>query len=148
MENMKDLYSLLGVPISASDEQIKKAYHDAVKKYHPDRYSDNRLRELAQERLKLINGAYDVIMKARNDVRCGDLEHLQYDSCWEGIRYGNYDGRTWKKDAFERNTDHIINDSSAELFYCKNNRRWRRNKKHIIIKLCCSYLEGDCFRWL
>ena len=34
-------YEILGVPENATDEQVKEAYKELVKKYHPDRYQDN-----------------------------------------------------------------------------------------------------------
>ena len=50
-----------GVKPGASDEEIKKAYHDLVKKYHPDRFQDAAAKELANEKLKEINQAYEEI---------------------------------------------------------------------------------------
>ena len=58
-------YQVLGVNENASDEQIRSAYLQLVKKYHPDKYQDNPLKELAGEKLKEINEAYDVITKQR-----------------------------------------------------------------------------------
>ena len=63
---MKDPYQVLGVSPSASDQEIKKAYRDLARKYHPDSYVDNPLAELAQEKMKEINEAYDTIMKNRS----------------------------------------------------------------------------------
>jgi curved DNA-binding protein CbpA len=62
---MNDPYSVLGVSPSASDDEIKKAYRDLARKYHPDNYQDNPLADLAQEKMKAINEAYDTITKAR-----------------------------------------------------------------------------------
>ncbi len=62
---MNDPYSVLGVSPSASDEEVKKAYRDLARKYHPDNYQDNPLADLAQEKMKAINEAYDAITKAR-----------------------------------------------------------------------------------
>lgn len=62
---MTDPYSVLGVSSSASDEEIKKAYRDLARKYHPDNYHDNPLADLAQEKMKEINEAYDIITKSR-----------------------------------------------------------------------------------
>ena len=55
-------YKILGVPEGSDKETIKKAYHALVKKYHPDKYADNPLKELAEEKLKEINKAYDMLM--------------------------------------------------------------------------------------
>lgn len=62
---MNDPYSVLGVSPSASDEEIKKVYRDLARKYHPDNYQDNPLADLAQEKMKAINEAYDTITRAR-----------------------------------------------------------------------------------
>lgn len=60
---MKDPYEVLGVPYGASEETIKKAYRDLARKYHPDNYVNNPLADLAQEKMKEINEAYDALMK-------------------------------------------------------------------------------------
>lgn len=57
---------MLGVAQNASDEDIKKAYRQLVKKYHPDRYAgDARAQAAASEKLKQVNEAYDTIEKMR-----------------------------------------------------------------------------------
>jgi len=60
-----DPYKVLGVGRDASDEDIKKAYRDLARKYHPDNYVNNPLADLAQEKMKEINEAYDMIQKER-----------------------------------------------------------------------------------
>ena len=64
---MQDPYKVLGVSSNASDEEIKKAYRELAKKYHPDNYVDNPLSDLAQEKMKEINEAYDTITRARKN---------------------------------------------------------------------------------
>ena len=63
---MKDPYSVLGVSQNASDEEIKKAYRELARKYHPDNYQNNPLADLAEEKMKEINEAYDTITKQRS----------------------------------------------------------------------------------
>ena len=56
-------YEVLGISENASEEEIKKAYKEMVKKYHPDKYQDNPLADLAEEKLQEVNEAYDMLMK-------------------------------------------------------------------------------------
>ena len=63
---MRDPYSVLGVSQSASDEEVKKAYRDLARKYHPDNYQNNPLADLAEEKMKEINEAYETITKQRS----------------------------------------------------------------------------------
>ena len=63
---MTDPYEVLNVPNTATDDEIKKAYRELARKYHPDNYHDNPLADLAQEKMKEINAAYDAIQRERN----------------------------------------------------------------------------------
>ena len=63
---MNDPYSVLGVSPGASDEEVKKAYRELARKYHPDNYQDNPLADLAEEKMKEINEAYDQITHQRS----------------------------------------------------------------------------------
>lgn len=56
-------YEVLGVEPGADEETVKKAYRALVRKYHPDKYVDNPLADLAAEKMKEINKAYDMITK-------------------------------------------------------------------------------------
>ena len=59
-------YEVLGVSPNDDEETIKKAYRALVKKYHPDRYANTPLADEANEKLKEINRAYDIITGGSN----------------------------------------------------------------------------------
>jgi molecular chaperone DnaJ len=72
----RDLYDVLGVSKSASQDEIKKAYRELARKWHPDRNPDD---EQAEERFKEIQGAYDTLSD--------EEKRKQYDA---GGRFGGF----------------------------------------------------------
>ena len=64
---MRNPYEVLGIREGASEEEIRVAYKNLVKKYHPDQYANNPLSDLAEEKLKEINEAYDYLMKNKGN---------------------------------------------------------------------------------
>ncbi len=62
---MADPYQVLGISQSATDDEVKNAYRQLARKYHPDNYVDNPLADLATEKMKEINEAYDEIQRRR-----------------------------------------------------------------------------------
>lgn len=68
---MRDPYEVLGVNPGASDDEVKKAYRDLARKYHPDNYQNNPLADLAEEKMKEINEAYETITKSRSGGTSG-----------------------------------------------------------------------------
>ena len=60
---MNNPYKVLGVNEGASQEEIRSAYLKLVKKYHPDKYTDSDLKELANEKLVEVNEAYEMLTK-------------------------------------------------------------------------------------
>ena len=72
---MRDPYEVLGVSPDAGDEEVKKAYRELARKYHPDNYINNPLADLAEEKMKEINEAYDAITKGRAGGSGGGYAH-------------------------------------------------------------------------
>jgi curved DNA-binding protein CbpA len=62
---MSDPYKVLNISPNASDDEVKRAYRELARKYHPDNYHDNPLADLAQEKMKEINEAYEQVQKQR-----------------------------------------------------------------------------------
>ena len=80
---MNDPYSVLGVDSNASDEEIKRAYRELARKYHPDNYQNNPLADLAEEKMKEINEAYDAI----NTMRSGGTSSAYQSSYQQQTTY-------------------------------------------------------------
>lgn len=77
---MKNPYEVLGVSPNASESEIKAAYRNLAKKYHPDNYTDSPLADVAEEKMKEVNEAYDEIMNMRKNGGSS------------GSSYGGYSG--------------------------------------------------------
>ncbi len=82
----KDPYQVLGVPRNATEEQVKAAYRELAKKYHPDNYADSPLADVANEKMQEVNAAYDAVMK--------DLKNRSSGGYASGSQngYGGYNG--------------------------------------------------------
>lgn len=76
MARTRDLYELLGVPKTATQDEIRKAYLKLAHKHHPDKTGGNKESE---EKLKEINAAYDVLKNPE--------KRAQYD------QFGSTDGQ-------------------------------------------------------
>ncbi len=85
---MNDPYQILNIPPTATDEEVKRAYRDLARKYHPDNYHDNPLADLAQEKMKEINEAYDQIQKQRKASSAAAQGY-------GGASYGGYGGSAY-----------------------------------------------------
>ena len=64
---MRDPYEVLGISPNATDDEVKTAYRNLARKYHPDNYTNNPLSDLAQEKMQEINEAYDTIVRMRKE---------------------------------------------------------------------------------
>ena len=89
---MKDPYQVLGISKDATDDEVKDAYRQLARKYHPDNYGDNPLSALAKEKMQEINEAYDTIIRQRRSGKkkssAGGASGSQYMDIRNLIRTG------------------------------------------------------------
>lgn len=75
---MNDPYKVLGITPSASDEEVKRAYRELAKKYHPDKYLNTPFSDMASEKMKEINEAYDQILAERKNAKNQGQNYTRY----------------------------------------------------------------------
>lgn len=77
---MRDPYEVLEIGKNASMDEVKAAYKKMIKKYHPDQYQNNPLADLAQEKLKEVNEAYEQIcaQKGNGNSAYGNTSSYSY----------------------------------------------------------------------
>ena len=112
---MRDPYEVLGVSKEATQDEIKTAYRKLVKQYHPDRYVGNPLADLASEKFKEINEAYDAITGSNSQSQYSSSSSHQSAGSFAQIR--NYIN-IGSIDEAERLLD-SMSERGAEWFYLK-----------------------------
>lgn len=133
---MKNPYEVLGVKETATEEEIKKAYKELVKKYHPDKYQNNPLADLAEEKLREVNEAYDAITKnKKSSYNYGNTNSGSY-----GYGYGNGagSGRDPQFEAIRKEID-ANNFGAAEAML---SRISVKNAEWIFLSGMISYKKG------
>ena len=72
-DRLKDAYAALGVTPETPGAEIKRAYRKLISENHPDKLASRGLpesmRQVAEERSRELNSAYDLIKEARSDVK-------------------------------------------------------------------------------
>ena len=121
---MKDPYEVLGVSKSATDEEIKNAYRELARKYHPDNYVGNPLADIAEEKMKEINDAYDQIMNKRRTGKDSGGYSAYKNSRFSDIRTVISQNRL---DDAQRLLDMVeISERDAEWYFLNGSVQYKR----------------------
>ena len=88
MADKRDYYEVLGLNKGASDDDIKKAYRQQAKKYHPDLHPGDKA---AEEKFKEVNEAYEVLSDKEKKARYDQFGHAGVDPNY-GAGAGGYGG--------------------------------------------------------
>jgi len=89
MAEQRDLYEVLGLQKGASDDEIKKAYRKLAKKYHPDLNPGDKE---AEQKMKEVNGAYEVLSDADKKARYDQYGFAGIDPNYAGSGAGGFGG--------------------------------------------------------
>jgi curved DNA-binding protein CbpA len=137
---MVDPYITLGVSHYASDEEIKDKYRELAKKYHPDNYQDSPLADLASDKMKEINEAYDMIMEERKKSKPGEnyVENSNADYT------GSYSANTYTESSnFANVRTLLINGKILEAEEILNSvESSKRNAEWFFLKGSVQYKNG------
>ena len=119
-----DPYKVLGVSPSATDDEVKRAYRDLARKYHPDNYINNPLADLAKEKMQEINDAYDTIVKQRQNggASSGGYSSAGYNS-YSTQNNGGYSGANANIYNQVRNAINVGNIGMAEELLSRVSQR-------------------------
>jgi molecular chaperone DnaJ len=98
----RDYYEVLGVSKGASDEEIKKAYRQMAKKYHPDLHPDDKE---CEEKFKECNEAYEVLSDPEKKAKYDQFGHAAFDQT-AGAGQGPFGGGGF---SFTGGFDDILN---------------------------------------
>lgn len=114
---MRNPYEVLGIKEGSSKEEIKKAYRELAKKYHPDQFGQNPLQGLAEEKMRELNEAYDYLM---NNAGSGSAQQYGGDA-----GSGSYSFNEIRMDIQNNNINgaeeklNKIGNRTAEWFFLK-----------------------------
>lgn len=138
---MKNPYEVLGVTQNATDDEIKAKYRELAKKYHPDNYTDSPLADLAEEKMKEVNEAYDSIMEMRKN----GTNSNSYNGAYSNSGYSQYANvrsliQQNRLDEAERILDSEQGNKSAEWYFlrgmCYFRRGWTQQATQYFQRAC------------
>lgn len=102
MNQLNNPYDILGIPPTATDDEVREAYRKLSMQYHPDLHQKSPLSDVAEEKMKTLNAAYDQIM----DMRRGGEPSVIYNN-----PQSQYNGRSEAGAASETGSGNVFTDA-------------------------------------
>ncbi|MDD6551260.1 MAG: J domain-containing protein [Lachnospiraceae bacterium] len=130
-------YEVLGVSPNATDEEIKHAYRELSRKYHPDANQNNPLKDLAEEKFKQVQEAYSEIMEMRKNGG----NYYQNNQNYSNGNYNNqnYNNGNWQNQGY--NGDPYY----QQRRYAQNGQRYGRDPYNG--SGGCNWCDACCTLW-
>jgi molecular chaperone DnaJ len=132
---MRNPYEVLEIKEGASPEEVKQAYRELVKKYHPDKYTDNPLQDLAEEKMREINEAYEYLIKNQSNNGGSGYRESQ------GYSGGSYNSGNSETQGFTRIRDYI-NQNNLRAAEDELNRTNTKNAEWYYLRGIISLRKG------
>lgn len=128
---MTNPYQVLGISPSATDDEIKKAYRNLSRKFHPDANINNPNKDQAEEKFKEVQQAYDQIMKEKQQgYSYSGTGNGGGGNTYGGYGYGNSQQNTYSSSRGNETTEmraaanYIANQCYGEALNVLNNIRF------------------------
>ena len=86
-DSKRDYYEVLGVPRTADEAELKKAYRTLAKKYHPDMHPGDKE---AEEKFKEASEAYEVLSNPEKRAKYDQFGHAAFE---QGGGPGGFEGQ-------------------------------------------------------
>ncbi|MBQ8546106.1 MAG: DnaJ domain-containing protein [Clostridia bacterium] len=137
---MKNPYDVLGISPSATNEEIRDAYRALAKKYHPDNYADSPLADMAEEKMKEINAAYDEILRQRAEEKNG-----------QKTGSSQQNSGTWREEYVKIRQAINANDFRAAEQMLNEIEQYKRDAEWFFLKGCVLLHSGyhfDAIRYI
>ena len=141
---MSDPYKVLGLSRDASDEEVKKAYRQLSRKYHPDANINNPNKDKAEEMFKLVQQAYEQITYERQhpyaSASSAGSSGGYGSSSYGGNTYGGYHTGYGNADAY-RDFEDFFNQAFGGAYYQQAQQASSDDQSTIRLRAAANYIN-------